>query len=407
MQSTIHTTKVKLAFTLCMLSYLLGGCISTMMSSYLPVALPDLLNRLLNEQKLSEYGAYINAIFLYGWMCGGLSMGFTSDKIGRIPSLSIVTALCGLGTVFIVFVKDWYVLLALRFISGVGVGGILLLTTVYISEIWPEKNRPVILGILAVSFPLGIVLSGGITILFPYWHQAFWIGLIPIGIAILMFVFLPESPEWQKSQGKAKSTTPIESIDYHKNLWTGILIFGAVLIGLWGIFSWLPTWVQGLLSNGQKGQQERGIVMMLLGVGGIIGGTLSGFLIKSFGFKKTLLATFLGCSSVCMLLFLTNHTFSGLVYIETALLSLFFGISQGALSSFIPALFPAQVRGFATGLCFNIGRFFTATAVFFVGSLVSVLGGLGQSLMTFSLAFVLAFIMLLRTKSLVSDSKIL
>jgi MFS family permease len=139
MKSTIHTTKVKLAFTLCMLSYLLGGCISTMMSSYLPVALPDLLNRLLDEQKLSEYGAYINAIFLYGWMCGGLSMGFASDKIGRIPSLSIVTALCGLGTVFIVFVKDWYVLLALRFISGVGVGGILLLTTVYISEIWPEK----------------------------------------------------------------------------------------------------------------------------------------------------------------------------------------------------------------------------------------------------------------------------
>jgi predicted MFS family arabinose efflux permease len=186
-----------------------------------------------------------------------------------------------------------------------------------------RKNRPVILGILAVSFPLGIVLSGGITLLFPYWHQAFWIGLIPIGIAILMFVFLPESPEWQKSQGKTKNITPIESIDYQKNLWTGILIFGAVLIGLWGIFSWLPTWVQGLLSNGQKGQQERGIVMMLLGIGGIVGGILSGFLIKSFGFKKTLLGTFLGCSSVCMLLFLTNQTFSGMVYIETALLSLF------------------------------------------------------------------------------------
>jgi predicted MFS family arabinose efflux permease len=64
----------------------------------------------------------------------------------------------------------------------------------------------------------------------------------------------------------------------------------------WGIFSWLPTWVQGLLSNGQKGQQERGIVMMLLGIGGIVGGILSGFLIKSFGFKKTLLGTFLGAA---------------------------------------------------------------------------------------------------------------
>jgi predicted MFS family arabinose efflux permease len=141
----------------------------------------------------------------------------------------------------------------------------------------------------------------------------------------------------------------------------------------------LPTWVQGLLSNGQKGQQERGIVMMLLGVGGIIGGTLSGFLIKSFGFKKTLLATFLGCSSVCMLLFLTNHTFSGLVYIETALLSLFLVLVKERFRALFLRFSRASQR-FATGLCFNIGRFFTATAVFFVGSLVSVLGGLGQSL---------------------------
>lgn len=407
MQKSIHQTKIKLGFILCMLSYLLGGCIATMMSSYLPVALPDLLNRYLNEQKLSEYGSYVSAIFLYGWMCGGLIMGFVSDKIGRIPSLTFVTALCGLGTVFIVFVDNWYVLLALRFISGIGVGGILLLTTVYISEIWPVSNRPVILGILAVSFPLGIVLSGGLTLAFSSWHQAFWIGLAPIALAFLIFFFLPESPEWQKVQGKNIITTSTKSLEYTQNLWMGVLIFGAVLIGLWGIFSWLPTWVQGLLTDGQKGQRERGIIMMLLGLGGIIGGVLSGFLIKSLGFKKTLLGTFLGCSGLCLLLFLTNHTFNVMVYVETAFLSLFFGISQGALSSFIPALFPTEVRGFASGLCFNIGRFFTATAVFFIGSLVAVLGGLGQSLLIFSFAFVLAFIILLRTKHFASETKIL
>lgn len=105
-----------------------------------------------------------------------------------------------------------------------------------------------------------------------------------------------------------------------------------------------------------------------------------------------MILTFAGMVLACGLLFLTNTRFSPIIYAELVLLSLFLGISQGALSGYIPALFPTAIRATATGFCFNICRFFTATAVFFVASLVQLLGGFSNALLSFALAFVVAMI---------------
>jgi len=84
--------------------------------------------------------------------------------------------------------------------------------------------------------------------------------------------------------------------------------------------------------------------------------------------------------------------FSNIVYFKIGVLGFFFGISQGVLSDFISKIFPKQIRATATGFCFNAGRLFTASAVFFVGWLVQVLGGYGNSIFMFSWVFVLGFI---------------
>lgn len=278
-------------------------------------------------------------------------------------------------------------------IATMGVGGVLLITTVYIAEIWPEKNRPVALGILAIAFPVGIVATGGLTVLFQNWRDAFWLGLVPVANAVLIGFLLPESAQWATLDRQDHATyKAVFAPQYRSALLSGALIFGAVLIGLWGIFSWLPTWVQSLMPLGSDGQKERGIAMMLLGIGGIVGGTFSGFLMRRFGSRATLMGTFGGLIAACSLLFLTNKSFTPIIYLETAALSLFFGISQGALSGYIPGLFPTNIRASASGFCFNVGRFFTATAVFFVGALVAFLGGFGNALLSFSLMFLVALL---------------
>ncbi|WP_421798963.1 MFS transporter [Haliscomenobacter sp.] len=381
------------AFALCMLSYLLAGTVSTLMSTYLPVAIPEILGKTVDEAKLGQIGAYLSTAFLVGWMLGGLCLGVIGDKIGRIKTLAFAIFLYGFFTLLTVFVGNWETLLFYRFLAGVGVGGVLLISTVYISEIWPENSRPIALGILAVSFPIGIVLTGSIGVLFAYWRSAFWLGFIPMFLAVVLLLFIPESEQWHQAKPKLMGgTESIFSGTYKRRIVLGSVIFGSVLIGLWAIFSWFPTWIQSLLGKGVDGQQERGLSMMLLGLGGIAGGVVSGFLIKKLGSRNTLMLTFAGCFVACCLLFLTNTRFSPIIYFETALLSLFFGISQGALSSYIPELFPINIRATATGFCFNIGRFFTATAVFFVGSLVTFFGGFGNALLSFSLTFLLALL---------------
>lgn len=386
-------TRNNLAFAVCMLCYLLGGTASTLMSVYLPVAIPELLQRNVSEQELGDIGAYLSSSSIFGWMLGGLLLGVVSDKIGRIKTLAFSAGLYGLFTLLVVFVNDWQVLLVYRFLTGMGVGGVLLISTVYISEIWKESNRPVMLGILAVAFPIGIVLTGGLNVLFSHWKDAFWLGILPIILAVIILVFLPESEKWKQLQSADnKLTGKLFSPENSRNLIFGSIIFGSVLVGLWSIFSWLPTWVQSLLGDTSDGQTERGLTMVLLGGGGVIGGSFSGFLIQKLGSIKTLMLTFVGCVLACAILFLTNTTFSPIIYAEMAFLTLFLGISQGALSSYIPALFPTNIRATATGFCFNIARFFTASAVFFVGNLVTFFGGFSNALLSFSVFFILAII---------------
>ncbi|MEA5140277.1 MFS transporter [Arcicella rigui] len=397
-------SRTNIAFAVCMLCYLLGGTVATLMSVNLPVAIPELLGKTPSVDELGQIGAYLNASFIFGWMFGGLTLGIISDKIGRIKTLAFSAGLYGVFTLMTVFVANWESLLVYRFFTGLGVGGVLLISTVYISEIWNASTRPVALGILAVSFPIGIVLTGGLNVLFGNWRQSFWLGIIPILLAFVIML-LPESSIWQ-SEGlnKKQKKESIFSAQNGKKLLIGSLVFGSVLIGLWAIFSWLPTWVQGLLANtSSDGQKERGLTMMLLGIGGIVGGMFSGFLIKKLGSRITLMLTFSGCFLACLLLFTTNSSFTPIIYLETALLSLFFGISQGSLSSYIPALFSTTIRATATGFCFNIGRFFTATAVFFVGSLVSVFGGIGNALLSFSITFLIALVVVYFTEKKVVE----
>ncbi len=398
----MNQTRVQtgLAFALCMICYLFGGTVSTLMSVNLPVAVPDLMGKALTEAETGRVGAFLNAAFIFGWMAGGLTLGLAGDRFGRVKTLAFSAALYGFFTLLTVWVQSWQALLFYRFFVGVGVGGVLLASTVYISEIWKENTRPVALGILAVSFPVGIVITGGLNVLFSQWRASFWLGLIPMTFAVLVLLFLNESPRWKEMHAAGVSKTRKEGFSEgsKKNLLIGSLIFGSVLVGLWAIFSWLPTWVQSLLPAGQDGQKERGITMMLLGIGGIVGGMFSGFLVRKAGTRKTLIFTFTGCFSACLLLFLTNRVFSPVIYLEMALLSLFFGISQGSLSSIIPELFPVSIRATATGFCFNIGRFFTATAVFFVGSLVAFFGNFGNALLSFSMTFLVALVTVILAK---------
>jgi MFS-type transporter involved in bile tolerance (Atg22 family) len=116
------------------------------------------------------------------------------------------------------------------------------------------------------------------------------------------------------------------------------------------------------------------------------------------GMKKAMLICFAGCFVFSVVLFNLNPRLTVLTYVEMAVIALFVGISQGVLNAYIPALFPVHIRSAATGFCFNIGRIFTASAVFFVGWLVNFFRGYGNALTVFSFVFLVGFLVCVMVK---------
>ena len=388
-------------FAICFLGTAFAGVISTLMSVYLPVAVKDLLGDK-DPDELNNISAYINAVFIFGGAFGGLLSGIISDKAGRKSAVIFSIACYGLFTILAGNMPYWRGVVICRFFSGFGLGGILVAAPTLMTEEWPKKTRAIFIGILSIGIPAGIFSAGVINYFVSSWRQGFLIGIIPVSIALLSVFLLKESSKWKKEREQVvrrkKKSEKIFAINHRYDLFKGSVIFGAMLIGLWAIFSWIPTWIQNLISAGD-GQSQRGLSMMMLGMGGLTGGFLSGWLTNAIGARRSMLLCFSVCSIVSFVLFKTNSSFSNVIYAEIAVMALFFGVSQGVLSVYIPNLFPVNIRGTATGFCFNTGRLVTAVAVLFVGVLVSALGGYGNSLFIFSLVFVVGFVTTLLSKN--------
>ena len=390
-----------LLFIICFAGNMFGGVISTLMSVYLPVVVRELQGSQ-SQNQLNDISAYINSLFIFGWAAGGFLWGIISDRTGRKNSLLLSIACFSIFAMLTGVMNNWWGVVLCRFMSGFGTGGLLVVSFTLISEVWPEKSRAVVTGILSISVPIGIFSAGLINYLVASWRQGFMIGIIPLIVAVAGFWLIDESELWLSDRtGRSELQKPANRLFDAKNikaLITGSVIFGTMLIGLWAIFSWMPTWIQSLL--GTDAHKEGGLSMMFLGMGGLTGGFFSGWLVNLVGLRKSLIACFAVCSVVSFILFKANSSFSNIIYGEIALLALFFGASQGILSLYIPLLFPIAIRASATGFCFNIGRLFTGAAVLTVGVLVTALGGYSNALFIFSFVFIIGLLAVVLIKNI-------
>lgn len=384
-------------FVICFFSTALGGSVSTLMSVYLPVVIKDLQGAVPADE-INAISGYINAIFIFGWAFGGFTWGVISDKMGRKKALLLAIGSYGVFTILTGLMPTWWGVLLCRFFSGFGVGGVLVTSITLVSEVWPAKSKAVIIGILSIAFPVGIFSAGVINLIVSSWRSGFLVGVIPLTLALIGALVLNESENWLNYRNNiANRENPLSKLlskNHRRELIVGSLTFGTMLIGLWAIFSWLPTWVQSLITD-HDAAKERGLSMMCMGMGGLTGGFFSGWLVNLLSIRRSMVICFAVCAGMSFILFKTNTIFSTAVYIEIIILALFFGASQGVLSAYIPQLFSTGIKATATGFCFNIGRIFTATAVLFVAVLVSTLGGYGNSLFVFSLVFIIGLLVVL------------
>ncbi len=141
----------------------------------------------------------------FGMVVGGLIFTYVGDRIGRRPTIIMCTLTFGILTFLTGFATNYPALLTLRFLDGLAIGGALPLAWALNVEFVPTRIRATVVAFIMMGFSIGSSLAAPLTnIIAPVhgWEGVYFAGGIgSIVCAILIAIFLPESPRFRISKG--------------------------------------------------------------------------------------------------------------------------------------------------------------------------------------------------------------
>ncbi len=367
-----------------------SGIAATLFSVYLPAIAKDFAGAVPVKDFIPTLGSAAAGAFLSGWAIGAFVLGAFADAVGRRRAMFLCVLLSTVGMSVTGLIESFPLLIAVRFITGFGAGSVLALSTVLVSEAFNTGRRAVLVGILINAFPVGFIIAGLIASSQADWRVAYQIAALTLILPVLVLAVVRESDMWSAAAARQRKVSigEIIAVPHRRDLLIGVTLFGSMLVGLWAVFAWMPTWVNHI-SAPEEAQSNRAMINIMLGAGSVAGGLFSGLLSDRLGRRVASAIAYLGCIGMTLLIFQTQQQPGSVLFGSTFMISFFIGINQGVLSGYIPELFPTRLRGSATGIAMNAGRLLTAVTVFFVGVLISTLGGYENAISVFGLAYLI------------------
>jgi len=363
----------------------------------MPVASLSVSRDLLGAAWTPAAGGYwfarFTAALMFGAAAGGVLFGALGDTIGRRRALGIsilsYSIFAGMGA----FVRSQEQMLVLRFLVGLGVGGVWPNAVSLAAECWPDKSRPIIAGLMGAALNGGILMLSQIArawhITPESWRWIFKLAAAPAVVGLLVLFALPESPLWldhrnrenpkpNASRGSSVSSSrPTLGELFRPPLLRltliGILLGSIPMIGAWSASKWMIPWadqVGGIARSGYKA-----VTQGWWAVGAVLGSFLGAQIASWLGRRRAYALISLGATVLTLLMFLGTGPFQTsflpIVFMQGFVATLFFGW----LPLYLPELFPTRVRAAGSGIAYNIGRFATALGVLAAGALFTAAGG--------------------------------
>jgi benzoate transport len=346
------------------------------------------------------------AMELVGMGVGSILLGGAADRFGRRPTMLGCLVVMASGMALATTAANPQMLGLWRFITGLGIGGMLAAINAVTAELSSAKGRSLAMSLMVIGYPLGATIGGTIAAMLLKsgdWRVVFEFGAIATVVFIpLIWFFVPETPAYllaRRPEGAlarinasmAKLSLPgiaeLPPVEEREGKASLLDILKPGLIGTTMIltvgyslhaitFYYILKWSPKIVADFGFAPPEAASVLVWANIGGATGGGLFGFLMHRFGIKwPTIAMLLLGAAAVVVF---------GLGGEETTLSGWKFAVfctgfaTNAAIVGFYSAFahgFPAHVRATGTGFAIGAGRIGAAGSPILAGTLFTA-GGL-------------------------------
>lgn len=363
-----------------------------------PNCVPVLLGLEIGSPEAKQATLYwtgvMTSVLLLGWAAGGVMFGWVCDRIGRMRTLLLTMLMYALGTAACAFVTDIWMLLAVRIVAALGIGGEWAAGAAMVAETVPEEKRVEAGALLYTAAPFGLFLATFVDhqiagVWFPdnpeqSWRYVFLFGLIPAGVAFLVRLFIKEPERWVQQKGLSAPPRIAELFTPEMRAYTlsGFLMALIALIAWWSCNAFIPVVSSGLARTQAEAlglvgpaavalaQEWKTLATLCFNFGGLIGTLLTIPASKYLGRKK-MFAIYWAASAISIFLtFGIDWPGQVRLYFYFLIGLSVFGVF-GSFTYYLPELFPTRLRGTGAGFCYNIGRVIAAAGPFLVGAIAA------------------------------------
>ncbi|MBD9578641.1 MFS transporter [Pseudomonas sp. PDM23] len=326
---------------------------------------------------------------LIGMVFGALGSGPLADRFGRKGVLVVAVFLFGLFSLISAYSSNLEQLMALRLLTGIGLGAAMPNATTLLSEYTPERLKSLLVTSMFCGFNLGMAAGGFVSAkLIPAygWHSLLLLGgVLPLVLAVVLLVWLPESARFlvvrNRGADKVKrALAPIapaevvaardfsvpeqktvQSHNVFKVIFSGTYSAGTLLLWLtyfmglvivYLLTSWLPT----LVRDAGASMEQAAFIGALFQLGGVLSSVAVGWAMDRFNPHKVIgiFYCLAGVFAYCV-----GQSLGTVTLLATLVLAAGMCVNgaQSAMPSLAARFYPTQGRATGVSWMLGIGRF--------------------------------------------------
>jgi benzoate transport len=343
------------------------------------------------------------AMELLGMGVGSLLLGGVADKIGRRPTILICLSLMATGMFMAAHAGSPQTLSFWRFLTGLGIGGMLSAINAVANEFSSKKGRSLAMALMVIGYPLG-GFFGGLVVKYGLpandWRTIFEFGgIMTVTCIPLVWLFIPETPSYlnfrrpagalermnktfasfklptlpalqplEEAQSKA-SVADIFKPAYIRTTMLLSFAYAFHAMTFYFVLKMTPSIISDPQFAGQSFTRAEGAgVLAYANLGGALGGLVFGWFMHRFGIKRsTLIALALSVLLVCFF-GMGQNTLMGWT-LAVLCVGLFTNAAIVGFYSSWAIAYPTHIRATGTGFALSIGRGGAAISPYLAGLL--------------------------------------